>query len=122
MSTAVDLSQWPVVVVVIDETLDAEGAAAVTVELQEILGRGERLGFVFDYQRGIPAAQQLVSMWMAEQVETLRRLVTGAVTVVPAERVEHMQAMIADGGFPMPFPSWATGTVEDGVAWVQSQP
>jgi hypothetical protein len=122
MSTAVDLSQWPVVVVVIDETLDADGATAATVELQEVVDRGERVGFVFDYHRGIPAAQQIISMWMAQQIEALGRLVTGAVTVVPAERVEHMQAVITGGGFPMPFPSWATATVDEGVTWVQSQP
>jgi len=122
MTSAVDLSHWPVVVVVIDETLDAEAAAAATAELQEVIDRGEPVGFVFDYHRGAPAAQQIISMWMAEQIETLGRLVTGAVTVVPAERVEHMQAVIAGGGFTMPFPSWATATVDEGVTWVRSQP
>jgi hypothetical protein len=120
MTAAVDASRWPVVVVVIDEQVPPEAAAEVTDALDDVLRRREPLGFVFDYQRGEPAVQEAVSMWLAQRVDALRALVRGAVTVVPAERVEHVRSLIDSGMFTMPFDSWATATVDEGIAWVRS--
>lgn len=120
MSDAVDASRWPVVVVVIDEHLAGEAVGEVTGELDDLLRRREPLGFVFDYQRGEPAVQQAISMWLAERVDALRSWVRGAVTVVPAERVEHVQSLIGSGMFTMPFDSWATATIDEGIEWVRA--
>lgn len=117
----IDDSGWPVVVVVLDETVDAAAAEEVVGGLDAVLDRRERFGIVFDYGRGTPAAQQRVGGWLAEQVDALRALVVAGVTVVPADRVEHVQAMIATGAFPMPFEAWATATVDEGVAWVRAR-
>lgn len=119
MSAAVDPSRWPVVVVVIDEAVAPEVAAEVTDALDDLLRRREPLGFVFDYQRGDPAVQEAVSMWLAQRVDALRALVRGAVTVVPADRVEHVRSLIDSGMFTMPFDSWATATVDEGIDWVR---
>ncbi len=121
MTDAVDESRWPVVVVVIDDRVDLEGAAAVCAALDGILRRREKVGLVFDYQAGQPEAQQKVSMWLAERAGVLAALVPGAVTVVAPDRVDHVQGLIEGGMFTMPFPCWATGTIDDGVAWVQAQ-
>lgn len=117
----VDGSAWPVVVVTVDGDLDVDGARAAVEVLDAALGRGERLGFVFDYQRGGRAAQEVVSGWLASRVDALERLVAGAVTVVRPSSLDHVRSMIEAGGFPMPFPTWATATVDDGVAWVRAR-
>lgn len=121
MTDAIDSSNWPVVSIVIDSTIDLDGAAAITAELEELLGRGEPVGLVFDYHHGDPAVQQRISMWLAEQVMRHGRPVGAGVTVVPADRVEHMQSVISGGGFSMPFPAWATATIDEGVAWAQEK-
>lgn len=118
MSGAVDTTRWPIVVVVIDETLAIEAVPEVTAELDDLLRRREALGLVFDYQRGEPAVQQAISMWLAERVDALRLLVRGAVTVVAPERVEHVRAMIDGGMFTMPFDSWASASIDDAVDWL----
>lgn len=115
---AVDTSRWPVVVVVIDETVEGRRVEEVTAALDAVLRRRQRVGFVFDYGRGPAEAQQRISMWLAEQVAALRALVPAAVTVVAPERLEHVRSMISTGMFTMPFDSWATATIDEGVAWV----
>ncbi|MEZ5143767.1 MAG: hypothetical protein R2726_14805 [Acidimicrobiales bacterium] len=115
---AVDTSRWPVVVVVIDEAVTGPRVDEVTAALDAVLRRRERVGFVFDYARGPMDVQQRISMWLAERVDALRALVPAAVTVVAPERVDHVRSMIASGMFTMPFDSWATATIDDGVAWV----
>ena len=115
---AVDTSRWPVVVVVIDETVEGDRIDAVTAALNDVLRRRERIGIVFDYARGPMEAQQRISMWLAERVDALRVLVPAAVTVVAPDRLEHIRSMIDSGMFTMPFDSWATATIDDGVAWV----
>jgi hypothetical protein len=110
-----------VVVVVIDGSVDVDAAGAITDELDAILRRREPVGFVFDYQAGPPGAQQRVSMWLAERIEALRVLCVAAVTVVAPERVEHVQGLIEGGMFTMPFDTWATGSVDEGVAWVAAR-
>lgn len=115
---AVDTSRWPVVVVVIDEAVTGDRIDAVTAALDAVLRRRERVGLVFDYGRGPMDAQQRISQWLAERVDALRVLVPAAVTVVAPDRLEHVQSMIAGGMFTMPFDSWATATIDDGVAWV----
>ena len=115
---AVDTSRWPVVVVVIDESVEGPRIDAVTAALDDVLRRRERIGFVFDYARGPMEAQQRISMWLAERVDALRVLVPAAVTVVAPERLDHIRSMIDSGMFTMPFDSWATATIDDGVTWV----
>lgn len=115
---AVDTSRWPVVVVCIDEAVEGPRIDAVTAALDDVLGRRERIGFVFDYARGPMEAQQRISMWLAERVDALRVLVPAAVTVVAPERLDHIRSMIDSGMFTMPFESWATATIDDGVTWV----
>ena len=115
---AVDTSRWPVVVVVIDESVEGPRIDAVTAALDDVLRRRERIGFVFDYARGPMEAQQRISMWLAERVDALRVLVPAAVTVVAPERLDHIRSMIDSGMFTMPFESWATATIDDGVTWV----
>ncbi len=121
MSDSVDASTWPVVSIVLDETIDLPAAEDIATELEEMLSRGEPVGLVFDYTQAVPDVQQRISMWLAEQVVRHGRPVAAGVTVVPADRVEHMQAVISGGGFSMPFPAWATATVEEGVAWARHQ-
>ena len=53
-----------------------------------------------------------------DRIDALRVLVPAAVTVVAADRLDHVRSMIAGGMFTMPFDSWATATIDDGVAWV----
>lgn len=115
---AVDTSRWPVVVVVIDEAVTGDRIDSVTAALDAVLRRRERVGLVFDYGRGPMDAQQRISQWLAERVDALRVLVPAAVTVVAADRLDHVRSMIAGGMFTMPFDSWATATIDDGVAWV----
>jgi hypothetical protein len=118
----VDISSFPIVTVVLDDTIDGPvSLAGVVRDLDTVLERREPLGFVFDYRAAPPATQQRVSQWLAERVDHLRAFVVGAVTVVDADRLEHVQSIIAGGGFPMPFDAWATASVEDGVAWVQAR-
>ncbi|MFN8041126.1 MAG: hypothetical protein U0Q07_18060 [Acidimicrobiales bacterium] len=118
---AVDTRRWPVVVVVIDQTVEGDRIEAVTAALDDVLRRRERIGVVFDYGRGPMEAQQRISMWLAERVDALRVLVPAAVTVVAPERLDHIRSMIDSGMFTMPFESWATATVDDGVAWVSER-
>jgi hypothetical protein len=117
----VDATAWPVVVVTVDGSVGAEAARAAVEALDDVLGRRQRLGFVFDYQRGVPEAQEIVSRWLAGRVDQLERLVAGAVTVVRPASIDHVRSMIETGAFPMPFPSWATVTVAEGVAWVRER-
>ena len=108
MSDAIDTSAWPVVAIVLDRTVDLDAATAIATELEELLTRGEPVGLVFDYTQATPDVQQRISMWLAEQVMRHGRPIGAGVTVVPPEKVEHMQAVISGGGFSMPFPAWAT--------------
>jgi hypothetical protein len=118
---AVDTSRWPVVVVVIDEGVTGDRIDAVTAALDAVLHRRQQVGLVFDYGRGPLDTQQRISQWLAERVDVLRVLVPAAVTVVAPERLEHVQSLIAGGMFTMPFDSWATASVDDGVAWVSDR-
>jgi len=115
---AVDTSRWPVVVVVIDETVEGDRIDAVTAALDDVLRRRQRIGIVFDYGRGPMEAQQRISMWLAERVDALRVLVPAAVTVVAPDRLGHIRSMIDGGMFTMPFETWAFATIDEGVAWV----
>lgn len=115
----IDATQWPVVSIVLDDAVDLAAAESIATELEGLLMRGEPVGLVFDYTAAQPDVQQRISMWLAEQVVRHGRPIAAGVTVVPAERVEHMQAVISGGGFSMPFPAWATATIDDGVAWAR---
>ena len=115
---AVDTDRWPAVVVVLDESVEPDTVEEVVAAMDAVLARREPVGFVFDYGRGDPRVQQRISMWMAERVDLMRAFVRAGVTVVDPARVEHIQSMIAQGGFPAPFDAWATGTVDEGVDWV----
>ncbi len=121
MTDAIDSSAWPVVAIVLDDAVDLPAAEAIAAELEDLLGRGEPVGLVFDYTGASPDVQQRISMWLAEQVVRHGRPVGAGVTVVPADRVEHMQAVISGGGFSMPFPAWATATIAEGVAWARTE-
>lgn len=116
--TGVDESGWPVVVVSIGEGVGTEDANAITAQIDELVSRGERMGLVFDYQRGEPEAVQIVSSWLAREMPSLERVVAAGVTVVRPESLEGVQEMIDSGAFSLPFPCWATATVGEGRAWV----
>ncbi len=113
-----DESTWPVVVVGIGEGVGADEATAIIERLDELVSQGEPMGLVFDYQRGDPGPVQMVSSWLAREMPALERVVVAGVTVVRPETLEGVQEMIASGAFSLPFPCWATATVEEGRAWV----
>jgi bifunctional pyridoxal-dependent enzyme with beta-cystathionase and maltose regulon repressor activities len=121
LTDAIDASAWPVVAIVLDADVDLPAAEEIATELEELLRRGEPVGLVFDYTAAAPDVQQRISMWLAEQVLRHERPIAAGVTVVPHDKVEHMQAVISGGGFSMPFPAWATSTIDQGVAWAQTQ-
>jgi hypothetical protein len=118
----VDHTRFPVVVVVLDASVEGPiSLAGVVRDLDAVLERREPMGFVFDYRTAPTDTQQRISQWLAERVDYLRAFVVGAVTVVDEDRLEHVQSLIAGGMFPMPFDAWATATVDDGVQWVQDR-
>ncbi len=121
MTDAIDTTAWPVVAIVLDGDVDLAAAGVIAAELEELLSRGEPVGLVFDYTTATPEVQQHISMWLAEQVMRHGRPVGAGVTVVPADKVAHMQSVISGGGFSMPFPAWATATVDEGVAWARTE-
>lgn len=120
--TPVDASRFPFVVVVLDASVDGPvQLAGVIRDLDAVLARREPCGFVFDYRSAPPATQQRVSEWLAERVDALRAYVRAAVTVVDADRLEHVQSLIGEGLFPMPFDAWATAGVDDAIEWLRSR-
>ena len=120
--TPVDTSRFPVVVVVLDASVDGPVQLATVIrDLDAVLARREPCGFVFDYRQAPLATQQRVSEWLAERVDALRAYVEAAVTVVDADRLEHVQSLIAEGLFPMPFDAWAAAGVDDALAWLHER-
>jgi len=117
MPEVVDTTRWPVAVVLVDAMVDLTGAQAITAELDSLFARRQPMGIVFDYQAGLPEAQQHISQWLAERALLSEPPITGAVTVVAEDRVDHIRAMIESGTFSMPFPTWASSTIDEGVDW-----
>jgi hypothetical protein len=113
----IDDRGWPVVVVH-RATAGAEPSRLLH-RLDGVLERGEAFGLVFDLTTADRGAGVLVETALAERSSTMAARCVGAATVVRTEAGASRR--FASHPVLFPFPSVATSSVEEAVAWLADQ-
>ena len=114
-----DDRDWPVVRVDLDTPDDDETTRRLT-RVNEMLGQGEPMGFVFLVDRLGRNIRERVHTWFGTNDEQLNQWVAGIATVVAPATVARNREVLADHN-PFPFPAWVAATEDECVDWLRER-
>lgn len=123
MSIWIDTSEWPIVRHITEGSATDAEIDAYIQEASDLLRRSEPHGVIMDVRsltQATPYARQRKKVWLAENVELLRRtcVCTALILTSPIARFAAATVMLVH---PFPTPYRIFGTEQEALAWVRVQ-